>query len=155
MKSGIRIVVAGLALACLSLMALATAPAAAQALGPAGDMRAQGPGLVRPVYGIAGECHPIDFDGVDIRWNRARGVYQLTVTGIKQFANMEVSLAHQSYSVRPYYWASVVVGCWKNFIVIPIPTPYYVTMPLDHFVGTRGVEIIGATRVVKRLVPRS
>ncbi|MEG6509104.1 hypothetical protein V6C03_08975 [Methyloligella sp. 2.7D] len=114
-----------------------------------------GPRLVKPAFGVAGECQPIDFDNVEIQYYRGRGIYQLKVSGFKKFSNMEVSLSHQSYSRRPAYWTTVVVGCWKNFLVLPVPTPYYVTMPLTDFVGTRGVEIVGATRTVRRNVPQS
>jgi hypothetical protein len=38
---------------------------------------------------------------------------------------------------------------------MPIAAPYYITMNLDQFVGTRGVEIVGASRKVRRDVPKS
>ncbi len=151
-----RAVLAGLAIA-LSFAAFAPAKASAQSLGPGlvGPEPAH-PSIVRKTFGIAGECQPIDFRGLDIQYNRQMGYYQLTVTGFKKFANMEVSFSHQSYPGRtPAYWTSMVVGCWKNFLVVPIPTPFYVTMPLNHFVGTRGVEILGATMKVRRNVPHS
>lgn len=142
-----RRLLAGLAVLCIGAFCAGVQPAAAQASNPL---------LMRVgVYGFRGNCVPIDFNHIQIQWNRAEHHYQLTVSGIKRFANMSVYLSHQSYGRRPAYWQTVVVGCWKNFIVIPIPTPYYVTMPLTHFVGTRGVEIMGATGAVRRNVPRS
>ncbi len=113
------------------------------------------PGLVQPAWSLTGECYPIDFNSVDIQWYAGRGVYQLTVSGIKPYTNMEVSLSHQAYSGRPAYWRTVVVGCVKNGLVLPIPAPYYITMNLDQFVGTRGVEIVGASHSIRRPVPRS
>ena len=153
-KQSARASLAGLA---LGLGLTAVAPGAnAQAIG-AGLATGPLPGhsIVEKTYGFAGECQPVDFTGIDIKYNRQMGYYQLTVTGIKKFANMNVSFSHQSYGARPAYWTSMVVGCWKNFVVIPIPTPFYVTMPLTQFVGTRGVEILGATMRVRRNVPRS
>jgi hypothetical protein len=111
--------------------------------------------LVRPAWSLAGECYPIDFNDIDIQWYAGRGVYQLTVTGMKPFTNMEVSLSHEAYQGRPAYWRTVVVGCVKNGLLMPIAAPYYITMQLDRFVGTRGVEIVGASRAVRRAVPRS
>jgi len=55
-----------------------------------------------------------DFTGIDIEYYAGRGVYQLTVTGVKPYTNMEVSLSHEAYSGRPAYWRTVVVGCVKN-----------------------------------------
>src|SRR3972149_4769132 len=60
-----------------------------------------------------------------------------------------------AYNGRPTYWRTVVVGCVKNGLLIPLAAPYYVTMNLDQFVGSRGVEIVGASRKVRRAVPRS
>ena len=113
------------------------------------------PQLVVPAWSLTGECYPIDFSGMDIEWYAGRGVYQLTVTGVKPFTNMEVSLSHQAYSGRPAYWRTVVIGCVKNGLLMPIAAPYYITMNLDQFVGTRGVEIVGASRAVRRAVPKS
>lgn len=103
-------------------------------------------------WSLLGECYPIDFRGIDIEWYPAKKVYQLTVTGMKPYTNMEVSLSHESYRGRPDYWRTVVVGCTKNGLLMPIPSPYYVTMNLDSFVGSKGVEIVGASRSVRRTV---
>ena len=113
------------------------------------------PELVVPTWSLTGECYPIDFTGIDIEYYAGRRVYQLTVTGMKPFTNMDVSLSHEAYNGRPAYWRTVVVGCVKNGLLIPLAAPYYVTMNLDQFVGSRGVEIVGASRKVRRAVPRS
>jgi hypothetical protein len=113
------------------------------------------PELVVPAWSLTGECYPIDFTGIDIEYYAGRRVYQLTVTGMKPFTNMDVSLSHEAYNGRPAYWRTVVIGCVKNGLLIPLAAPYYVTMNLDQFVGSRGVEIVGASRKVRRAVPRS
>jgi hypothetical protein len=110
---------------------------------------------VVPAWSLTGECYPIDFTGIDIEYYAGRRVYQLTVTGMKPFTNMDVSLSHEAYNGRPAYWRTVVIGCVKNGLLIPLAAPYYVTMNLDQFVGSRGVEIVGASRKVRRAVPRS
>jgi hypothetical protein len=111
--------------------------------------------LVVPVWGLLGECYPIDFSDVDIEWYAGEGAYQLTVSGMKPYANMDVSLSHEAYSGRPAFWRTAVIGCVKNGLVLPIATPYYVTMLLDQFVGSKGIEIVGASRSIRRGVPKS
>ena len=112
----------------------------------------RGKPLTVPAWSLLGECYPIDFTGIDVEWYPARKTYQLTVTGVKPYTNMEVSLSHESHSGRPAYWRTVVVGCVKNGLVMPIPSPYYVSMTLDRFVGSKGVEIVGASRSIRRAV---
>jgi hypothetical protein len=115
----------------------------------------EAPALVHSAWSLAGDCYPIDFNNIDIQWYAGRGVYQLTVSGMKPYTNMQVSLSHEAYNGRPAYWRTVVIGCVKNGLLMPISAPYYITMTLDRFVGTRGVEIVGANRAVRRAVPRS
>ena len=96
---------------------------------------------------------PIDFDSVKIEYDRPAGIYKLTITGIKPHTNMEVSLAREEYARKPAFWWSAVVGCVKNFIAVPLATRYFLTVPLDPFVGTQGVEIVGASGSVRRKAP--
>jgi hypothetical protein len=112
------------------------------------------PELVVPIWSLTGECYPIDFTGVDIEWYAGRNVYQLTVTSVKPYMNMDV-LSHEAYSGRPAYWRTLVVGCVKNGLVLRLAAPYYLTMNLDQFVGSKGVEIVGASRKIHRDVPKS
>ena len=135
---------AGLALIAMTELAAA---------GPFGKPEA--PSLIVPVWSLTGECYPIDFNGIDIEWYAGRGVYQLTITGVKPYMNMDVSLSHEAYNGRPAYWRTVVIGCVKNGLLMPLASPYYITMNLDQFVGSRGVEIVGASRKVRRDIPRS
>jgi hypothetical protein len=139
-------------LTAATLLSLTAGPAAWA--GPFAG-RPDAPQLDVRAWSLTGECRPIDFSGVDVQWYAGRGVYQLTVTGVKPFTNMEVSLSHETYQGRPAYWRTVVVGCVKNGLLMPIAAPYYITMNLDRFVGTKGVEIVGASRAVRRAVPRS
>ena len=142
---------AGLALIAITGLAAA---------GPFG--KPETPSLIVPIWSLTGECYPIDFNGIDIEWYAGRGVYQLTVTGVKPYMNMDVSLSHEAlslsheaYNGRPAYWRTVVIGCVKNGLLMPLASPYYITMNLDQFVGSRGVEIVGASRKVRRDIPKS
>ena len=137
----------------LSLVILLAVAASGHASAEPRAPRLTAPPLTRPELSLIGSCEPIDFDSVDIQWYASRGVYLLTVSGIKPYTNMEVSLSHQGYQSRPAFWRTLVIGCVKNFLVMPIPSPYYMTMPLDQFVGSRGIEIVGASRSVRRTVP--
>jgi hypothetical protein len=53
------------------------------------------------------------------------------------------------------YWRRLVICCVKNGPVLLLASPYYVTMNLHHFVCSRGIEILGASRRVRRDVPKS
>jgi hypothetical protein len=129
----------------------------------AGQMASAGPNpgkpaaprMTQPAWSLAGDCYPIDFTNIDIQWYAGRGVHQLTVSGMKPYTNMQVSLTHEAYNGRPACWRTVVVGCVKNGLLMPISAPYNITMMLDRFVGTRGIEIVGASRAVRRAIPRS
>lgn len=138
--------IAGLVLTLTPMQPAAAAPLASKPLLPP---------LMVPAWGLLGECYPIDFTDIDIEWYAGEGAYQLTVSGMKPYANMDVSLSHEAYSSRPAFWRTAVIGCVKNGLVLPIATPYYVTMLLDQFVGTKGIEIIGASRSIRRGVPKS
>ena len=59
--------------------------------------------LVVPAWGLLGECYPIDFTDIDIEWYAGEGAYQLTVSGVKPYANMDVSLSHEAYSGGPHF----------------------------------------------------
>ena len=133
--------------------ALILVAASAAAAGPLGKPEASS--LIVPIWSLTGECYPIDFNGIAIEWYAGRGVYQLTVTGVKPYMNMDVSLSHEAYNGRPAYWRTVVIGCVKNGLLMPLASPYYITMNLDQFVGSRGVEIVGASRKVRRDIPKS
>jgi hypothetical protein len=135
----------------LGLIVTAMLPAAAAPLASKPPL----PPLVVPAWGLLGECYPVDFSDVDIEWYAGEGAYQLTVSGVKPYANMDVSLSHEAYSGRPAFWRTAVIGCVKNGLVLPIATPYYVTMLLDQFVGSKGIEIVGASRSIRRGVPKS
>ena len=87
----------GSLLAGLGLVLFALGPAAA---GPLASKPVVPP-LVVPIWSLTGECYPIDFTDIDIEWYAGRGVYQLTVSGVKPYTNMEVSLSHEAYNGRP------------------------------------------------------
>jgi hypothetical protein len=55
------------------------------------------------------------------------------------------------YIQQPEYWGIEVVGCLPG---IGLPeAPYTISIPLDGITGTKGIEVIGATRSEKREFP--
>jgi hypothetical protein len=70
--------------------------------------------------------------------------YFLIVEGTKPMATMKVELHPLIYIRQPEYWGIEVVGC-QNGIGLPTTTPYYLSLDITHLLGTRGIEVIGAS----------
>jgi hypothetical protein len=69
----------------------------------------------------------------------------LRVSGTKPYLNMDVELVPLVYIRQPEYWGIEVVGSLRG-IGLPALAPYTVSIPLASILGTRGIEVIGATR---------
>ncbi len=69
----------------------------------------------------------------------------LRVRGTKPYVNMDVELVPVVYIQQPEYWAIEVVGSLRG-IGLPALAPYAVSIPLAGIIGTRGIEVVGATR---------
>jgi hypothetical protein len=69
----------------------------------------------------------------------------LRVSGTKPYLNMDVELVPLVYIRQPEYWGIEVVGSLRG-IGLPALAPYTVSIPLVGILGTRGIEVIGATR---------
>ncbi len=94
-------------------------------------------------------CRLISFDEIDIRPGFVTGTYFLIVSGNKPYINMEVNLRPLVYIRQPEYWGIEVVGCLPG-IGLPATAPYTVSIPLEGIRGTKGIEVIGATRSERR-----
>jgi hypothetical protein len=97
-------------------------------------------------------CRLIDFETAEVRPGFVTGTFILVVSGTKPYANMTVELRPLIYIRRPAYWGIEVVGCLPGF-GLPALAPYTVALPLDGVTGTRGVEVLGATRSRRLAVP--
>ena len=94
-------------------------------------------------------CRLIDFEEVDVvTLEIFPPQHVLIVSGTKPYLNMEVSLRPRTYIQQPEYWGIEVVGCLPGF-GLPALAPYTVSIRLAGFMGTKGVEVIGATRSEK------
>ncbi|MGW0806539.1 hypothetical protein [Nonomuraea sp. NPDC002799] len=86
----------------------------------------------------------IDFEDVTIRPGIVPKTFILVVSGTKPYLNMSVSLSPLVYIKQPEYWGIEVIGSLPG-IGLPATAPYTVSIPLDGILGTKGIEVIGAT----------
>jgi hypothetical protein len=91
-------------------------------------------------------CRLIAFEEVDVV---ALEIFPsqevLIVSGTKPYLNMEVSLRPRTYIRQPEYWGIEVVGCLPGFGIRAL-APYTTSIRLAGIMGTKGIEVIGATR---------
>jgi hypothetical protein len=96
----------------------------------------------------------IDFEKVEIRTLESfPPQHVLVVSGTKPYMNMKVTLEPLTYIRQPEYWGIEVVGRLPGGIGLPALAPYTVSIPLAGITGTKGIEVIGASRSEKREVP--
>jgi hypothetical protein len=98
-------------------------------------------------------CRRIDFDLIEVR-DAARGGRLLLVSGIKQWADLRVSLEPMGYRETPDFWMIEVVGRLAA-CGLPALVDFCVALPLESFQGRKGIEIVGATKSERRVLNRS
>jgi hypothetical protein len=76
----------------------------------------------------------------------------LIVEGTKPCLNMTVALSPLIYVRQPEYWGIEVIGTVPGFC-LPAVSPYTVSLPLNGIIGTKGIEVIGASKRKKIDVP--
>lgn len=76
----------------------------------------------------------------------------LRVSGTRPYANLDVELVPLVYVRQPDYWEIEVVGSLRT-PGLPVAAPYAASLPLAGSLGTRGVEVVGATRSQRIDVP--
>jgi hypothetical protein len=94
----------------------------------------------------------INFDSAQVRPGFVTNTYFLVVSGTKPYLNMEVHLSPLIYIKKPEYWGIEVIGTLSG-IGLPALAPYHVFIALDGITGTKGVEVIGASKRKKTNVP--
>jgi hypothetical protein len=132
---------------------LATAlTAAAIVFGAPGASAAAEPGLEKGVPDPAA-CQPIDFSRAFVRKSDAfPHDLVLVVSGYKPSSNMDVVLSPLVYIRQPEYWEIEVQGCARG-IGLPVLTPYTATLRLGGTIGSKGIEVVGATRRQRIEIP--
>ena len=76
----------------------------------------------------------------------------IVVGGIKHWLNLRVELVPRCYQTCPEFWGIEVVGALPGYGVRAL-VDYNVFFPLDGIGGTKGIEIIGASKSERRLWP--
>jgi hypothetical protein len=94
----------------------------------------------------------IDFEEARVVPGIVPDTFILIVSGTKPYVNMRVELSPLVYVRQPEYWGIEVVGTLPG-IGLPTTAPYTESLPLDGIRGTRGIEVIGATRSERFDVP--
>lgn len=94
----------------------------------------------------------INFTRAEVRPGFLPKTWILIVSGTKPYLNMTVRLSPLIYIRRPDYWGIEVIGSLPG-IGLPATAPYTVSLPLDGILGTKGIEVIGASRRKKIPVP--
>jgi hypothetical protein len=94
----------------------------------------------------------INFTRAEVRPGFVPNTWILIVFGTKPYLNMTVELSPLIYIRRPEFWGIEVVGSLSG-IGLPTTAPYTVSLPLDGILGTKGIEVIGASKRKKIYVP--
>ena len=87
-------------------------------------------------------CRVLDFDAFELLESAAP---VLIVRGHVPCYNMAVTLAPMIYLETPEYWGIEVVGRLPEGICLTAIKPYAASLVLDSAIGTKGIEIVGAT----------
>ena len=105
---------------------------------------------------LPGKCRRIDFAKATVEQVPSTATsprYRLTVTGTKPSISQSVSLVPVTYIQQPEYWLIEVVACDPPEAGLPATGPYTATLDLTGVLGTKGIEVYGATRSERIDVP--
>jgi hypothetical protein len=89
-------------------------------------------------------CRLIDFEKTEVVPGIVPKTFFLIVIGTKPWLTMKVELHPLIYIRQPEYWGIEVVGC-QSGIGLPVTAPYHVALDISHLLGTKGIEVIGAS----------
>jgi hypothetical protein len=87
----------------------------------------------------------IDFEKVDVLPGIASGFWFLIIRRKPSSANIVVQLVPREHQTRPDYWEYELVGNSAGEKVLT-KAEAIVSPLLRQFIGTKGIEIVGATR---------
>ncbi len=95
-------------------------------------------------------CRRIDFDFVEVRRGRQDGARLVVVSGVKQWADLRVTLEPVACREPGEFRTIEVVGRLAHGL--PALVDFCVVLPLDAVRGSKGIEIVGATRSERLLL---
>ena len=98
-------------------------------------------------------CRRVDFDLVEVRDSTPhRGGRFVVVSGIKPWTDLRISLEPLLYRDPPDFWVIEVVGR-LTASGLPGLVDFSAALPLGNLQGRRGIEIVGATRSERCVLP--
>ena len=90
-------------------------------------------------------CGLLDFEDFFVNPGIIPNTWFLIVNGKLTSISIQVSLVPRTYVRQPEYWGIEVVGFYPP-IMLPMKGVFVETLAVTEFMGTKGLEIIGATR---------
>jgi hypothetical protein len=100
----------------------------------------------------ARSCRRVDFDLVELRESARSGGRLLFVSGTKPWVDLHVTLEPFAHSEVPEFWVIEVVGRLTT-LGLPGLVDYCAALRLGGIQGRRGIEVVGATRSERKLLP--
>lgn len=91
-------------------------------------------------------CRLINYESYKVIPGIVNDTFFLSVQGTKPCINMEVRLSPLVYVTCPEYWGIEIVGCLPGGICLPAIGRYDEVIPLAGVTGSKGIELIGASR---------
>jgi hypothetical protein len=96
----------------------------------------------------------IDFEKAEVRVLESfPPQHLLVVSGVKPYMNMAVELMPVVYIRQPEYWEIEVVGSLRG-VGLPAQERYTVSLNLAAATGSRGIVVMGATRLQRFDLPQ-
>jgi hypothetical protein len=100
----------------------------------------------------ARSCRRVDFDLVELRESPRSGGRLLFVSGTKPWVDLHVTLEPLAHSELPEFWVIEVVGRLTT-LGLPGLVDYCAALRLGSIRGLKGIEIVGATKSERKLLP--
>jgi len=97
----------------------------------------------------AGSSRVINFDSAEVVPGIVPETFFLVVRGEAPCLNMSVALTPLIYVKCPEYWGIEVVGSLPGGFCLTAIKPFLLTIPLSGITGSKGIEVIGASRQEK------
>ena len=99
----------------------------------------------------ARSCRRVDFDLVELRDSPRHGGALLLVSGVKPWADLDVSLEPLAYAEPPEFWVIEVVGRLTGSGLQGL-VDFSTALRLGSMRGYKGVEIVGATKSERKVL---
>ena len=96
----------------------------------------------------------LDIEDAQLTPGIVKDTYFLTVSGTKPWLTMKVEFLPLIYVRQPEYWGIQIVGV-QSGIGLPATAPFTHTEEVTQYLGTKGVEAIGANKKIGDFRPES